>query len=438
MIKRTIGLLLVAGAIVGGGFGVSRGIRAVVEATADAGDGDVPTTTVRRGHVAITVPTRGDLQGGRAAPLIVPPTGATELPIIFLRDMGELVEAGDIVVEFDSSGQDYDLVEAEADLLEAEQQLVQAEAEARVALEDARLAVVTAEADLRIAELELPKGEVLSSIQQRQNEIAFQRAQNRYEQAVLDLEHDEATTDSGLDVQRAAVTEALTKAETARRIMADLTLRAPSAGYVQLAENTSGVSSLYLGMQIPTFQLGDVARSGQMIGRIPDMSRWEINTQIPETDRAFLEVGQEAIVRPKAMPGREFRGHISLLGGSSGNAWNRTFNCVVDLDDTDPGLRPGMSVDIIINVETLEDVLYIPSQAVFEREGRWFVYRQVPEGFITADVTLVRRTESQAVITGIEEGVTIALAPPGQENQTSPGSEPRPAALPSRPGVLPQ
>ena len=430
MIRKTIGLTVVAAAIVAAGFGVSRGIRAMIEATTQT-EGEIPTTTVRRGDVSITVTTRGELQGGGAVPLIVPRAGTGELPITFLRATGDLVEAGDIVAEFDTSGQDYDLVEAEADLAEAEQELIKAEAEVRVALEEAGLGVLNAETDLEIAELEMLKNEVLGTIQQRQNEISFERARNRYEQAVQDLEHEEATIDASLDGRRAAVTEAREKAETARRTMEDMTLRAPTAGYVQLAENTSGLSFIFQGMQIPTFQLGDVARPGQTVARIPDMSRWEVNAQIPETDRAFLAVDQEAIIRPKAMPGREFRGHISVLGGAAGFAWNRTFNCRVALDESDPSLRPGMSVDLVISVETLKDVLWIPSQAVFEREGRWFVYRQAPEGYITEEINLLRRTESQAVISGIDEGATIALARPGQDRQSG--------ATPDGPlGALPQ
>jgi hypothetical protein len=183
-------------------------------------------------------------------------------------------------------------------------------------------------------------------------------------------------------------------------------------------------------MQLPTFQLGDVARPGQLIATIPDMSRWEVSAQIPETDRAFLETNQPAIVRPKAMPGREFRGHISLLGGSSGSSWNRTFNCRIALDEVHDDLRPGMTVDVVINVETIENALWIPSQAVFEREGRWFVYREAPEGYLTQEVTLERRTESQAVVSGIDEGVTIALAAPGQRTGTATATGPL--------GALPQ
>lgn len=428
MITRTIGLLVLAGAIVGAGFGISRGLRAAIDALAETAERDVPTTVVRRADVAITVTARGELQGGGARTLTVPRAGTAELPITFLRNTGELVEAGDVVAEFDPSGQRHDLAEAEADLEEARQKLVKAEAEALVALEKARLDVAATEADLRITELDQRENAFLGTIQQRQNQIALERARNRHEQAVRDLAHREAAKDTS-DVQRAAVREAQAKAEAARRTMADLTLRAPAAGYVQLGENTSGLSVLFTGMQIPTFQLGDTARPGQTVARIPDMSEWEVSTQIPETERAFLAVGQQAIVRPKAMPGREFAGRISLLGGSAGSAWNRTFNCRIALDDKDDGLRPGMSVDVIIRVETLKDVLWLPSQAVFEREGRWFVYRQAPEGYVTHEVMLVRRTESQAVVTGIDDGVTIALAEPGQ--RTRPGRSNSPlGALP--------
>ena len=417
MIRRTIGLLALAVTIIASGYGVARGLRAGLDVLAEGGEADVPTTTVRRGDVDITVTARGELQGAGARPVIVPRSGTAELPITFLRDTGELVKEGDVVAEFDPSGQQYDLVEAEADLEEARQQLMKAEAEAVSALEQARLEVAVSQTDLKIAELDQRDNEFLGAIQQRQNQIGLERARNRHDQALRDLAHREAAK-GALDAQRAKVQEAESKAATARKTIADLTVRAPSSGYVQLAENTAGLSVIFTGMQIPVFQLGDTARPGQTIAFIPDMSGWEVSTQIPETDRAFLAVGQQAVIQPKAMPGREFKGRVSLLGGSAGSAWNRTFNCRIRLDESADDLRPGMSVDVTLHVETLQDVLWLPSQAVFEREGRRFVYRQTPEGYITHEVMLVRRTESQAVVTGIEEGATIALAEPGQAADT--------------------
>ena len=411
---RTAGLLVVAvGLILGAGAGLSRAVRAVIESTAALDESQVPTTTVRRGDVTITVPAAGELQGGGSESLFVPMTGVAELPIIYLRENGEYVEAGEVVAEFDASEQEFNLAEALEDLEEAEQKLVQAEAQARATLEEARLELARAEADLEIAGLEMRKNEVLAEVQQRQNAIALERATIRVSRARDDLTHRETTLEASVAVERAAVNEARTKAETAERTMADLTIRAGSSGYVQLGENLNGLSYIFTGMQVPRFQTGDAARPGQMVAQIPDMSRWEISAQIPETDRAYLEVGQEVAVRPTAMPAQELRGRISLLGGASGNAWSRTFNCRIALEDTLPALRPGMTADIVITVETLDDVLWLPSQALFESDGRRFVYRETPEGFIATDVDLVRRTESQAVIAGLDEGETIALARPG-------------------------
>jgi HlyD family secretion protein len=419
MIARTIALLAVAGAIIAAGFGVGRGMRVAVDTLSEDDDGSVPTTTVRRTDVAIEVSARGELQGGGARPLIVPRAGVAELPITFLRNTGDLVNAGDVVATFDPSGQQYDLLEAEADLEEARQQQIKAEAEAFVALEKARLEVTSSQADLKVSGLDQLGNSFLGSVEQRKKAIALEQARNRYEQAQVDLQHRDAAKQTGVDVQRAGVKEAQAKVDRNRETIAGLTLRAPTSGYVQLAENTNGLNVLFYGMQVPTFQLGDSARPGQMVAQIPDLSGWEVSTQIPETDRAFLATGQSAVVRPKAMPGREFKGHISLLGGSAGSAWNRTFNCRISLDDADDGLRPGLSVDVVINVETLADVLWVPSQAVFEREGRWFVYRQAPEGYVSHPVTIVRRTESQAVVTGVDAGMTIALAEPGRRTKNT-------------------
>ena len=75
-----------------------------------------------------------------------------------------------------------------------------------------------------------------------------------------------------------------------------------------------------------------------------------------------------------------------------------------------------MTANIVITAETLKSVLWIPAQALFESDGRTFVYARTPEGgFATADVKLVRRSESQVVITGANEGQPVALARPDQK-----------------------
>ena len=86
-----------------------------------------------------------------------------------------------------------------------------------------------------------------------------------------------------------------------------------------------------------------------------------------------------------------------------------------------------MSLNLTITAGKLDDVLWVPSQAMFERDGRSFVYLKGPGGFTDRDVTLVRRTESQVVLTGLKEGDEVALASPSE--QTQPGAAAQEGAM---------
>jgi HlyD family secretion protein len=96
--------------------------------------------------------------------------------------------------------------------------------------------------------------------------------------------------------------------------------------------------------------------------------------------------------------------------------WERRFECKISVEDPSPELRAGMTANIVITAETLKNVLWIPAQALFESDGRTFIYARTPEGgFATADVKLIRRSESQVVVTGASEGQQVALARPDQK-----------------------
>ncbi len=384
----------------------------VIQLTAPEDRNEIPTTKVRKGKVTITVSARGELQGGNSEVLTAPMVGG-DLPITSLREPGEMVKPGDIVVEFDTTAQEFSLREAEADLAEAEQQVIKAEADAEASLEEARYQSIAAAADVKLAELEVRKNPILASIPARQNEIALDVAKNKQLQAERDFKNKTATAGAGIAIQKAAVDKSRVLAEQAQRQIESMVLKAKTAGYVAIQQN-SNQNTLYYGQQLPDYHVGDASRSGQAVAQIPDMSHWEVSASIPELDRGHLDAGQKVTIRAAAIPGREFRGHVKSLGGTSGSAWDRRFECRIALDETGPELRPGMTSNILITVEALDDVLWVPSQALFESDGRAFVYVQTPQGFVPRDVQLVRRSESQAVVTGIAEGELVAMSNPDQ------------------------
>ncbi|HMC63176.1 MAG TPA: efflux RND transporter periplasmic adaptor subunit, partial [Candidatus Solibacter sp.] len=232
-------------------------------------------------------------------------------------------------------------------------------------------------------------------------------------QAQQDFINKKTASAAGIAIQKAAENKARVAAQSAQKTMDSMTLKAKTAGYVNVQQNTN-MNMMYFGMALPPFQVGDTSRAGMAVAQIPDLKSWEVSANVGELDRGHLTEGQKVIVRVVALAGKEFHGHVKSIGGTTGSPWDRHFECRIALDDISPLLRPGMTSNLVITLETLDNVLWIPSQALFESDGRTFVYAQTSNGFMPQDVTLVRRSESQAVITGVRENTLVAMSNPDQ------------------------
>jgi multidrug resistance efflux pump len=408
---RTVLLLFCVLAVVAFlAWGAIRIVRATTATTAL----ELPTTRVKHGRVTLTVACRGELQGGNSEMLTAPMISGTDMAITSLRDPGELVSPGDVVVQFDTTEQEFKLKEAEADLAEAQQQIVKAEADSLATDEESQYAMLSAQADVQLAELEIRRNPTLAAIAGRQNEILLEAARNRLRQATQDLANKKTTSAAGIAIQKALENKARVMADLARKNIENMTLKAKTGGYVNVQQNTNQ-NMMYWGMQLPPFQLGDTARSGMAVAQIPDLHSWEVSANVGELDRGHLSVGQKVTIRVVALAGREFEGKVKNIGGTTGPPWDRRFEARISLDQAAPELRPGMTSNLVITVETLDNVLWIPAQALFESDGRTFVYTRGPSGFVPHDVSLVRRSESQAVVTGIKEGEIVAMSNPDQQ-----------------------
>jgi hypothetical protein len=401
---------------------IAWGALRLVKVTASTAAVEIPSTKVKKGRVTITVAARGELQGGNSEMLTAPMSGGGDMAITVLRDPGEVVNQGDVVVQFDTTQQEYNLREAEADLAEAEQQVIQAQANSDAITEESAFQVLQTDSDVKLAELEIRKNSLLPAIQARQNELALEAAKNRQRQAVQDFNNKKATSAAGIAIQTASQNKAKVMAETARKTIDSMTLKAKTSGYVNIQQNNNQ-NMIYWGMTLPPFQLGDTARAGMAVAQIPDLKSWEVSASIGELDRGHLSIGQTVTVGVVALAGKSFAGHVKNIGGTTGSPWDRKFECRIALDQTGPELRPGMTSNMVITLEALDDVLWVPSQALFESDGRTFVYLHSPNGFMPRDVTLVRRSESQTVITGVKEGDLVAMSNPDQQNKPAAGPQ---------------
>jgi multidrug efflux pump subunit AcrA (membrane-fusion protein) len=268
----------------------------------------------------------------------------------------------------------------------------------------------------------MKRNPVEPAIVQRQNQLALEAAQDRLRQAQQDIKNKQTTSASGIAIQKANQNKAQVMADLAQKNIDSMTMKAKSSGYVNIQQNNNQ-GMMFWGMQVPAFQVGDSARGGMAVAQIPDLKSWEIIAKVGELDRGRLNAGQPVKVKVVALAGREFTGKVKSMGGTSGPPWDRNFETRITLDAGAPELRPGLSSKLVIVAETIEDALWAPFQAVFESDGRTFVYRKTENGFMPHDITLVKRSESQVVLTGLNEGDTIAMSNPDQSTKAAPKQE---------------
>jgi len=118
---------------------------------------------------------------------------------------------------------------------------------------------------------------------------------------------------------------------------------------------------------------GTMNNPGSVIGIIADMADINAEVDVDETEIVNIRVGQEAVLRVDALPGKEYKGKVIEVGSSGYNRTNQPdvtfFKVKVLLDHPDDSLRARMSVRAEIHTAAHPNTLTVPIQAVVEREA---------------------------------------------------------------------
>jgi HlyD family secretion protein len=421
---------------------VAIGIVAAVAAAAVAVPGlparrdPVPTAHVTKGPLKLTVHATGELRAGRTVTMVTPPVGGM-LRIVTLVQTGMPVKAGDIVVEFDPADQQYALEQAKSELAEAEQEIVKMKADAAVQASQDEVALLTARFDVRRGELDTTANEFIGALEAQKNMLSLEEARRRLAQLLEDVKSRAATNQASLAVSLEKRNKAQLSMQRAQQVIDSLVMRAPFDGVVSLKENRDASGGMiFWGMVLPEYRAGDQIWPGRPVADVIESGRMEVRAKIDESDRPNLVDGQAALVEVDALPGEKFNGRIGQLSGLANRASffesasvTRLFDVTLQFDNPDPRLKAGGSVRVTLAGKDMPDALHVPRQAVFDKNGKNYVFVKTGDRFEQRDVKVEQRTESRVVISGLSEGMEIALVDP-TARATSSGS----ATAPPVPG----
>jgi HlyD family secretion protein len=368
----------------------------------------------------VTVYTVGELRGTRSVQLAVPPMGG-QLQIVKLADTGDALKAGDLVVEFDASEQEFNLEQARFDLALAEQDVVKADAQAAVQTAEDEVALLHARYDVRRAELDVQSNELVSAIKAQQNVIVLDEARQRLAQLEADVKiHRETSRASGAGLNEKRV-KAQLSVQVAERNIESLRVRAPFDGFVTVRTNFNAFGGIGFPGVMPDFRVGDATFAGQPIADLIDASKIEVAAKLQEQDRANVAPGQQVEVAVDAAPDATLRGTVRTVSGVASrglfDAGTRQFDIAFDVAGN-PGVRPGVTAAIAISGQAFDNVLYVPRTAVFDVAGRPTVYVRGGESFDAREVRVRAWTDSVAIVENIEPSAEVALVDPNATTGT--------------------
>jgi HlyD family secretion protein len=235
----------------------------------------------------------------------------------------------------------------------------------------------TAEANVEHAQADL-----------EQKKLDWERAQSLYKAGIM-AKQDFDAKKAAYDTDVASVSQAVAQVNQAKANTAS------ARGHLDTAVATlrANKNALDLTQAIAPFDgvvTNEPVREGETVVEgiqntegstfmtIADMSVVTAEVKVDETDIVNIKIGQPAEVSVDAIPGKSFKGHVTLVGdqallrstgvatsqSTTGTEEAKDFKVVVTLDTPTDELRPGLSTTAKVTTAEKSNVLSLPIQAL--------------------------------------------------------------------------
>jgi HlyD family secretion protein len=364
--------------------------------------------TIERGSVWPDVVKRGSLIRQVRGPGTLVPEDIRWIPALtegrverILTLPGTVVEPDTVILELSDERVQQEALDAEYQLRAAEADL----ASLRVRLQNELLQQESAAADIQAqfararitaeANEELSKDGLQSKVTTQISRVEADELANRHriEQERLRIREGSATAQMAAEQARVAQRRALY--ELRRNQLEGLKVRAGIAGILQ---------------QVPV-EVGQRVALNANLARVAAPGRLKAELRIPETQAKDLEIGLKATIDTR---NGEVEGRVARVDPASQNG-----TVLVDVSFTGPlpkGARPDLSVDGTIELERLEDVLYVGRPAFGQENSTVSLFKllgpaEAPDSAERVQVTFGRSSVNTIeVVSGLSAGDRVILS----------------------------
>ncbi|MEO1614493.1 MAG: efflux RND transporter periplasmic adaptor subunit [Planctomycetota bacterium] len=369
------------------------------------------------------------------------------VPILWVIDEGTPVKKGDKLIELDKSQLEETVRANQISVNTAEANVTTAEAAVQQAViareeylegvfktdEQAILSeIAIKEQELRKAKLALASSQrlvakgLVRSLQLEADQFAVANARNELQAAqgrlgvLRDLTRRKMLVqfDSDIESAQAQLSAYENELITKRAELAETELQlekcvitAPADGVVVHANKFSsrGGSEFVV-------EAGVSVRERQELIYLPDPSKMQVKCKVNESRITLIRTGMPVKISVDAVPGLALKGIVSKVNryaepGSWYSSSIKEYAVFVSILDPPESIRTGMTAEVQVFVEQLDDANQIPIEGLYEHGGKMYaLVREAGDKFRTEEVSIGATNDTMVTIkTGLEKGETVIL-----------------------------
>jgi HlyD family secretion protein len=354
---------------------------------------------VKHGPFKVEIETTGELEAKNSVKILGPTQlrdfRIWQVVIQSIVDEGTIVKKGDWVANLDRSEFQTRFNEKQIELEKENAEFVQTQLDTTLQLREARDQLINlkyAVEEKRII-LEQSKFEPPATI--KQGEINLQRAIREYEQAGENYKIKQRQNAEKMKEQSAELRKVQNEFSAMTQVLQTFTVLAPEPGMVIYTKGWDG-KPIKGGSQINMWE--------PTVATLPDLTKMMSKTYVNEVDVRKVAVGQRVEIGLDAYPEKKLRGvvrRVANVGEQRPNSDAKVFEVAVEIDGTDPSLRPSMTTSNKIIAKTIDSAMFIPLECLHSlADTVTYVFKKNGIGVEKQEVIVGDRNANDAIILG--------------------------------------
>ena len=377
----------------------------------------VSTGKVTKGVFYIDLYEEGELEAVHAINISSPSISwrfGGNMKISYIVKDGTEVNAGDTIVVFDPSEVNKGIIDAQGKIEISAAELEKLKAQQESDLEELKADYEVTRISHEISKIKFEQAEYESEIMRRQIQLNLEKAEIALERAKEQIDNRIKINVEEIKQKNLSIDQDQARLNEANDALRQLTVITPSPGIAILQHSWQSGNK---------YQVGDQVWTGQPLISLPDLTQLKATVRINEVDIAKIVKGLNVEIRPDAFSESRFTGVVkevaNLAVNKQGSTKIKVFPVEIYLNETHKDLLPGLTVSCRIIVDMLEDVLFIPIEAIRTEAGKNFVYKKSGNSFEKVEIETGRSNSDYTIIVnGLNEGDEIALADPFPKSKT--------------------